>query len=116
MKLGPTGKFPLGKLNDEDEGELRLAVGVKDKNVLIAFGKAVSWLGLPPDDARQLAVFIMNRANEADESEPFFRSSGDCVCEVCGDTYRHHPHDMKQLDHQGEPFLRVRCDGRRLKL
>ena len=48
--------------------------------------------------------------------EELIRASGDVICEECGDTYRHHPHDMKQLDSNGEPWLRVRCDGQRLKL
>lgn len=53
---------------------------------------------------------------EAFEPYDILRTSGDVVCEECGDTYRHHPSDMKQLDSEGRPFLRVGCDGRRLKL
>lgn len=115
-KLGATGNFPRGKITEEDEGELQLAVGTLGGEVIVHFGKPVKWIGMPPQDARQLAVFIMNRANEADEQEPFIRADQNTVCEVCGDIYRHHPHDMKQLGINDEPFLRVRCDGRRLKL
>jgi hypothetical protein len=115
-KLGATGNFPQGKLHQSDEGELQLAFMVKDGKVIVNFGKPVAWLGLAPADARQFAVFLMKRANEADKSEPFIRAGGDVVCEVCGDVYRRHAHDMKELDNMGEPFLRVRCDGRRLKL
>jgi len=71
---------------------------------------------LKPDKARELAVQLMDRANGAEPSESFIRASGDVTCAVCGDYYRHHPSDMKQVDHDGHPFLRVRCDGRRLKL
>ena len=115
-KLGATGNFPQGKLNEADEGELQLAVGAKPGKVIIDFGKSVKWIGMEPEGARQFAVFVMNRANEADEQEPFIRADHNTVCEVCGDVYRNHPHDMKQLGMNNEPFLRVRCDGRRLKL
>jgi hypothetical protein len=115
-KLGATGDFPRGKLDPTDEGGLRMAFTVKDGTVVVKFFKPVAWIGLTPADARQFAVFLMKRANEADKSEPFIRAGGDVVCDVCGDVYRHHPHDMKELDNMGEPFLKVRCDGRRLKL
>lgn len=114
--LGPTGKFPRGKFNDGDEGELKIAVGVNDRTVFLTFGKSVSWIGMSSEDARKMAVYLMKQANAADDIEPFIRSAGDVACEVCGDTYRHHPYDMKMVDHEGHPFLRVRCDGRRLKL
>jgi hypothetical protein len=115
-KLGPTGKFPDGKLGEGDEGELQLAIGTKDGKVVLSFGRPVSWIGMPPKEARKLAVFMMARANEADTAEPFIRASGRVICEACGDTYAHHPSDMKQVDMDGHPFLKVRCDGRRLKL
>jgi hypothetical protein len=83
--------------------------------VVIDYGELVRFVRLDPESVRKFALYLMKRANEA-EKEVFFRCSGDCVCDVCGDEYRHHPHDMKELDHNGEPFLRVRCDGRRLKL
>lgn len=49
-------------------------------------------------------------------SEGFTRASGDCVCVLCGKEYRKHPHDMDDLGYDGEPFLRLLCDGRRVKL
>ena len=61
-KLGPTGDFPNGKLNAHDEGGLRLAVGVEGANVVIAFGKPVAWLGMPPAEAVQLAEMIIKHA------------------------------------------------------
>lgn len=53
---------------------------------------------------------------EVFKPEDFIRASGDVVCDECGDSYYHHPCDMKQLDNEDRPFLRVACDGRRLKL
>jgi len=64
-KLGATGQFPDGKLNEDDEGQLQLAVAAKDGNVIIAFGKSVSWMAMPPEDAKRLAEAIAKRADEA---------------------------------------------------
>ena len=61
-KLGATGKFPKGKLIEEDEGELRLAVGHKEGNVIVDFGKPVAWFALPPDAAMNLAEKLMDHA------------------------------------------------------
>ena len=61
-KLGPTGDFPEGKLNANDEGEIQIAVGHSDGNVVIDFGKPVAWIGVGPDQADQLADVIRTHA------------------------------------------------------
>lgn len=68
-KLGATGEFPNGKLNEEDEGELKLTVGIDpdSKNVIIDFGKPVAWLGMDAESALKFAEFITKRAKEAQE-------------------------------------------------
>lgn len=38
-------KYPDGKLNENDNGELRIATYVKDGRVILDFGKDVSWIG-----------------------------------------------------------------------
>lgn len=43
------------------------------------------------------------------------RAAGDEVCS-CGHPYREHAHDDKVLGYDQKPFLRVLCDGRRVKL
>lgn len=67
IKLGATGKFPQGKFNANDEGELNIAVGVdpKTKKVIIDFGKPVAWLGMDPESAHKFADFIKKRADDA---------------------------------------------------
>jgi hypothetical protein len=65
VKPGPTGDFPAGKLNDEDEGGLRIAVGSERGNVVIAFGKPVAWIGMPPQEAADLATMIIRNARAA---------------------------------------------------
>lgn len=44
------------------------------------------------------------------------RASGDAICPECGEPYRKHPHDEEILDYDDRPFLRIACDGTRLKL
>ena len=63
MSIGPTGKFPRGKFNASDEGELRLAVFVRDKTLIIDFGTQTTWIGLDADTALQLASSIFKHAS-----------------------------------------------------
>lgn len=63
-KLGATNSFPRGKLNQHDEGGLRIAVGMKDKTIVIDFGKEVAWLGLDKDTALALADSLINWAQK----------------------------------------------------
>lgn len=65
FELGATGRFPQGKIDESDEGELRAAISTdtEKKLVRLDFGKRLSWLALPPDDARSLACELMERAN-----------------------------------------------------
>ncbi len=62
--LGATGKFPQGKLQDDDEGELRMAIAYDKLNgiVRVEFGKPVAWLGLPPPEAIQFARLLLRHA------------------------------------------------------
>ncbi len=65
MKPGPTGEFPQGKLNPEDEGELAITVRIEDGNVRIDFGKPVAWLAMPPKMAIDLAGSLIRYAKRA---------------------------------------------------
>lgn len=44
------------------------------------------------------------------------RVDGAATCPWCSTLYREHPWDQENTDWQGQQFLRVGCDGRRLKL
>lgn len=68
-KLGATGEFPDGKLNEEDEGQLQLAVGVRNGQVFMAFGKPVSWMAMPPGEARKFAAMLNEKADAAEKKE-----------------------------------------------
>jgi len=48
--------------------------------------------------------------DEDEEYPDFIRTNGDMECKVCGKPYWKHPHHPKWT------FLRVRCDGKLLKL
>jgi hypothetical protein len=64
MKLGATGDFPQGKLNDDDEGGLRIAISTDQGNVAVYFGTPVSWFALPPDAALDMAEALRHHAME----------------------------------------------------
>lgn len=59
--IGATGKFPDGKIDETDEGELALAVGYdpKDGMVKVEFGKPVAWLAMRPSDAIALGQSLI---------------------------------------------------------
>ena len=67
--LGATMKFPRGKLNDSDEGELQMGITVRQGTVILAFGKEVAWLGLTPQIARDLGRTLIERADEAAKAQ-----------------------------------------------
>lgn len=60
LNLGPTGEFPDGKLNKDDEGQIKIAIGadLDNKKVVIDFGTLVAWIAMSPQEARQLAEVI----------------------------------------------------------
>jgi hypothetical protein len=63
--LGATGQFPEGKLTKEDEGEIRIAIGHTPGKVVMDFGeKPITWIGFTPVQARQIAMMLMERADE----------------------------------------------------
>src|SRR5262249_37071389 len=68
-KPGPTGKFPEGKIHESDEGELGIAIGFYEGNVIINFGTPVKWFGLPPEEALNLGALIIAKAKEAIENK-----------------------------------------------
>lgn len=58
-------RFPDGKMNDQDEGELMLAAGIEDGEVIIRFGKPIAWIGMTPEGAAQLAEILLEKARKA---------------------------------------------------
>jgi hypothetical protein len=64
MKAGPTGNFPQGKLNDDDEGELVIRVGIDQEKIVVHFGTEVAWFGMDVDHAEQFAKNIMDKVTK----------------------------------------------------
>jgi hypothetical protein len=69
MKLGATGDFPKGKLNEDDEGGLRIRIGVEEDNVRVDFGTSVAWFALPPKQAVEFAQAIIKHAEWLTDQE-----------------------------------------------
>jgi len=58
---GATGRFPQGMLNEDDEGELVIGMGIDQGKVIVHFGKEVAWFGLDPDSAESFANMILKK-------------------------------------------------------
>ena len=47
-------KYSDGKISDDDEGELKMAMYVQDGRVVLDFGKNISWIGFDKKTLRAL--------------------------------------------------------------
>ncbi len=63
--LGPTREFPRGKLNQSDEGEIKIGIAhdPESKTVIIDFGASVTWVGFTGEQAVEIADLLINHAN-----------------------------------------------------
>lgn len=66
MQLGATGKFPMGKLNETDEGDLRIAVAadLQSQRVILNLGTPVAWIGFTYEQAMALSESFRDKAFE----------------------------------------------------
>ena len=78
QRLGATGEFPEGKVTPEDEGEIKIAIGSKTGTVCMEFGKPIAWIGFTPQQARQIAVTLMEHAAHSYEIG-HNKDAGECV-------------------------------------
>jgi len=69
--VGPTGTFPQGKISENDEGAINMAVGsdLSRNLVYIQFGSPIAWTAFPVDGARGLAALLLKHADRVEESE-----------------------------------------------
>ena len=65
--LGPTGKFPNGKLTPHDEGEIKVAITHHAGKVVIEFGTSVQWFGMTPEQAVDIGKALCHHADLADQ-------------------------------------------------
>ena len=64
-ELGSQGSFSEGKLSEEDEGDLKMLMSLKDGLVRIDFGKPVGWLALEKRYALHMADLLRKYARNA---------------------------------------------------
>jgi hypothetical protein len=64
--IGKTGDFPNGKLQEDDEGGLRMMVETDtEKNVIrLVFGTFVAWFAFPKSEAEILIKILQERIKE----------------------------------------------------
>lgn len=63
-QLGATGNFPKGKVNKEDQGEIRIALRKEGRKIFIDFGKPVAWVGFESNEAIQLGTKLIKFAEK----------------------------------------------------
>jgi hypothetical protein len=68
IELGPTDRFPDGKLGPHDRGEIAAGVTACRGRVEIHFGGPVSWIAMPPLAARELAALLLKWAAVAEQT------------------------------------------------
>ena len=69
--VGPTGEYPKGRINADDQGELKVAMGINEehKRIMIDFGTSVSWLGLGVEEAEAFANGLLDNVRRLREME-----------------------------------------------
>ena len=65
LKPGETGKFPNGKLNEDDKGEIRINLIFEKDNIIIDFGeRPITWIGFTKPQALDLGEKLIVMANK----------------------------------------------------
>lgn len=81
MQPGPDvgktdGKYPDGKMSVDDEGEVKIAIGFTEGRVIINFGSPVTWIGLNPAKAREMARHLLMTADAIELDKSIQRLKG----------------------------------------
>lgn len=63
LGLGATNKFPEGKIDEHDEGEIKIGITEKDGTVVLAFGKNINWIGFTKEQAKQIAFSLLSKSD-----------------------------------------------------
>lgn len=64
LGLGPTGRYPEGKLTKNDEGEIKIGIVAYKGKVVINFGKPIVSLGMNVQQTRALISMLRRRIKE----------------------------------------------------
>jgi len=68
-EMGATGEFPDGKLTPDDEGALQFSIGHQDGKVVLDFGTPTVWIGMEPQQARDLARCLFDHARRCSDAK-----------------------------------------------
>jgi len=66
-EFGKTGLHPAGVLSGTDEGGIQFGVSNYAGKVVLNFGTPVTWLGMDPQQATELANSLLNQARQANK-------------------------------------------------
>lgn len=71
LGIGALNTFPKGKCRDDDEGALTYSCGIVTRPdgtpvLKLTFYEPVEWIGLAASDARELAQYLLTKADEMD--------------------------------------------------
>lgn len=69
LDLGPTGKYPDGKIADNDEGEIKIGITTMKERIVIDFGKPIHTVGFEADQALSIASVLVKRAMEIKKTQ-----------------------------------------------
>lgn len=61
---GDDNQYPDGKMSEDDEGAISVALGIKDGKVMIIYPKPVAWIAYPPEEAIAFGAAIIAKAQE----------------------------------------------------
>lgn len=62
-------KYPDGKLGNDDEGILKIAVYNENGRMVINFGKNVSWIGFDKKGFRDFVTKLNNKLEEYEQTD-----------------------------------------------
>ena len=68
--LGATNKFPDGKLTEQDQGEIKIAIITADDKIVIEFGQPVRWIGMSPKQAIDLSHNLLKHSHKLTGKQP----------------------------------------------
>lgn len=66
--VGLTDKYPNGRIDPLDKGELEMAMGVHQGVLVLDFGTAVKWCAFTKEQALDLAKIITKQAETIDDA------------------------------------------------
>lgn len=62
--IGPTGDYPNGKLDFDDDGGIRVDLSTYRGRIILSFSVPITWLGMNPDQAITIAEKMIEYAKE----------------------------------------------------